>query len=487
MDEEKKTPQELKQENNYNFAKAMSSEIGAIDKKKKTESRRLLETDTILSALEDPYRNVANLQRQEEVMRIYNNILKEIQFYKSNILCFDHYLVPIDASKYKGKEDKFFKDLRKAALELEKYHVKVFCPWVIEQELRQGEIYLYKQVGSDDLTFVKLPNDLCKVTYYKEFMSGYSIKLSGIVEKELEYYPEDIRKLYKKYKEGKLKNDKNFVDNYYKLPLEKAICFMPEVLESKGIPYYAGLLGDLSRIKDLNDANMDDAACDNFKLLQQLLPQDKDTGEVSIDYQSASMYHQAMKNQLPEGVGGISSPYPISSITLQNNSTKTYDYLNTLKTNVYDSAGVDSSLFNSDNRSTAQAVIYSAIVDSMLCRNLLEKLKVWFNYEFKNNSALKNFRLCFCDSMVYDKDAKVAAMAGRITTWASKLEYLAIQGYSPLDAVNILQLEADIDFDALMQPLMNSHVMSSKDMEDNGRPNKQEETGNPNVTKEGEE
>lgn len=467
---------------NLSFAQQASMvDITNIDKISSNRKRSKVDTDTIASALENPYSNVSTLQQQAELMRVINGNLKEIINYKSNLLTYDHYLVPLDASKFITKgQDNFFKSYRKACLELEKYNLKTFCPWVLESEFRKGEIYLYKQETSDSITFVSLPEDLCKVTYTESFMLGYSIKLSGINTKQLGYYPTDIQNLYADYKAGKLKNDENFVDNYYKLPLENAIAFLPEVIESKGIPYYSGLLLDLSRIKDLADASMENIEANNFKLIHQLLPTDDD-GELSIEPETAMFYHRALVRNVREGIGVVSSPYKIDSVSLQTNKVSDYEEINNLTNNVYDTAGIDSNLFNGDNRSSTQSVIYGTIVDSLVPLNLLDRIKIWLNYVFSKNSSLKNFQLYFCDTTKFNKEEKIQSSCNRLTTWTSKLEHLGICGYSPLEALNILQIESILDFGTLMSPLMNSHTMSGTDVENTGgRPSASEESGNPN-------
>lgn len=467
---------------NLSFAQQASMvDISNIDKISSNRKRSKVDTDTIASALENPYSNVSTLQQQAELMRVINGNLKEIINYKSNLLTYDHYLVPLDASKFITKgQDNFFKSYRKACLELEKYNLKTFCPWVLESEFRKGEIYLYKQETSDSITFVSLPEDLCKVTYTESFMLGYSIKLSGINTKQLGYYPTDIQNLYADYKAGKLKNDENFVDNYYKLPLENAIAFLPEVIESKGIPYYSGLLLDLSRIKDLADASMENIEANNFKLIHQLLPTDDD-GELSIEPETAMFYHRALVRNVREGIGVVSSPYKIDSVSLQTNKVSDYEEINNLTNNVYDTAGIDSNLFNGDNRSSTQSVIYGTIVDSLVPLNLLDRIKIWLNYVFSKNSSLKNFQLYFCDTTKFNKEEKIQSSCNRLTTWTSKLEHLGICGYSPLEALNILQIESILDFGTLMSPLANSHTMSGADIENTGgRPSASEESGDPN-------
>lgn len=469
-----------KKDKNLKFAQTVSMlDISNIDRVSESKRRSKLDTDTISSALENPYSNVSTLQQQAELMRVINGTLKEILTYKSNLLTYDHYMIPIDASKFITKgQDNFFKSFRKACSELDKYNLHTFCPWIIDSELRKGEIYIYKQETSDSVTFVSLPEDLCKVTYTESFMLGYSIKLSGINTKQLGYFPVDIQNLYADYKAGKLKNDENFVDNYYKLPLENAVAFLPEVIDSKGIPYYSGLLLDLSRIKDLSDASMDNINANNFKLIHQLLPTDDD-GDLSIEPETATFYHKALVRNVRDGIGVVSSPYPIDSVSLQTNKVSDYEEINNLINNVYDGAGIDSNLFNGDNKSGTQMTIYSGIVDSLLPFNLLDRISIWLNYIFSKNSALKNFKLYFCNTTKYNKEEKIQASCNRLTTWTSKLEYLGICGYTPLEALNILQIESILDFGTLMSPLANSHSQVT-DNDKGGRPTASEESGNPN-------
>lgn len=476
MEENEKTPEQLKSENNMNFAKKMSSEISSIDElMKKISTRRKITTDKIETLMEDPNKNATALQQQMEVMRACNGILKEIMFYKSNLPTFDHYLLVDDVSKYKTK-DKLEKDYLKAIYELERYNVKIFSRWNIEEVLRKGELYIFKEDDGESINYFKIPNSQCKITYMKGMLQGYSIKLSEITEKTKPSYPMFIQKLYDKYKNGKLKNDKNYVDNYYKLPIENAVAFSIDMYESKSAPYYSSLLLDLSRIEDLQTLNMDSAASDNFKLIHQLLPSDKN-GEITIPFETAQMYHLAVKNEMPPGVTAVSTPYKVESVTLTNNSAKNYNYITDLKNNLYNGSGVDSSLFNSENKSNNQNVIYSGIIDSLLAFNLLERIKLWLNFDFKSNKYLKNFRIVFCNSTSYNQDAKWQSAVNNSATYNGRLEMLALGGKSPLEAYSTLKMESLLGIDELIYPLANAHTQSS---DKGGRPTT-EENGDPNI------
>lgn len=467
-------------QNNLMFAKKLTEGISAIDElQNKIISRRKLTTDTISTLMSDPNKNANKLQQQAELMRLCNGILREIMMYKSNLPTFDHYLIVNDINKYKTK-DKLDKDYIKAITELERYNIKSFCRWNIEETIRKGEVFIYKQDG-ENITYFRISNELCKITHMDGMVQGYSLKLNGISDKTIGAYPTDIQVLYKKFKNGSLKNDKNFVNNYYKLSIDKAVAFSIDLYESKNAPYYSSLLMDLSRISDLNEVNMETALTENFKLIHQKLPSDKDTGEITIDFDTASMYDKAMKGELPTGVAGISTPYPITAVTLNSNtSAKTYNYLTDLKDNLYNSSGVDSNLFNSSSKSNNQAIVYSGIIDAILAFNLLDRIKIWLNNDFKNNKYLKNFRIVFCDSTLFNKDAKSQAAINNCATWNSRLEMFALQGKTPLESYNTIKMEELLGLDEYLTPLLNSHTMSGSDIADKGgRPTADKEKENP--------
>ena len=88
----KKTPEQLKTENNMNFAKKMTSDgMSSLDELAKAiRSKQKLSLDNIMSYLQKPTENATYLQQELEFMRLSNGTLREIMAYKSNILTYDH-------------------------------------------------------------------------------------------------------------------------------------------------------------------------------------------------------------------------------------------------------------------------------------------------------------------------------------------------------------------------------------------------------------
>lgn len=463
---EEKSMEELRKENSFEFAKKINSTaIDAIDELYKAFSKNKRNTTSqIQGYLDNPLKNAKNLQDTAEYMRMINGVLKEITLYKSNMLTYDYFLIPTDMSKYKSK-DKFEADYRKAVLEVKKYNIKFHGRWINEKTIRKGEIYTYKVQSKDGITIVDMPNSSCKIVGATSGLQRYAIDLSTINKDTLAYYPDEIQKLYKKYKNGQLKKDKNFKDGYYKIPLENGVAFSVEYLETKGIPYYTSLLRELSLLEDMKNLEETSAVVNNFKVLHQTIPTDEN-GEISVDGDTAFEYHQALKGICPEGVAALSTPYKINPLTLGDNKQKNLDYVNKIEKSIFDNAAINDDIF-SGTKSNNQAIIYGANIDSLLAFNLLQRFKMWLNFDFKKNSALRNFEVVFVDSTIMDKDSKVKMAISNSATWNSRMQLFAYMGYEPWEAYNILKMEEMMNFDVLMPSMMTSHTASKGD---NGRP-----------------
>ncbi|WP_297136144.1 hypothetical protein [Terrisporobacter sp.] len=460
---EEKSVEELKKENSLQFAKRVNSTaIDAIDELYNAfYKNRKSTTSQIQNYLDNPLKNAKHLQDTAEYMRMINGVLKEITLYKSNMLTYDYFLIPTDMSKYKTK-DKFETAYRKAVLEVKKYNIKFHCRWLSEKTIRKGEMYIYKVQSDDGITIVEMPNSICKIVGATSGLQRYAVDLTSIKEDTLNYYPDGIQKLYKKYKNNQLKKDKNFKDGYYKIPLEDGVAFSIEYLETKGVPYYTSLLRELSLLEDMKNLEETSAVANNFKVLHQTIPTGED-GEISVDAETAFEYHQALKSICPEGVAALSTPYKINPLTLGDNKQKNLDYVNKIERSIFDNAAINDDIF-SGTKSNNQAIIYGANVDSLLAFNLLQKFKMWLNFDFKKNNSLKNFEVVFVDSTIMDKDSKIKMAVNNITTWNSRMQLFAYMGYEPWEAYNILKMEEIMNFDELMPALMTSHTASSSDV-----------------------
>ena len=158
MEEKDKNINPLYDENLMTFAKKLAKGVNSMDLLEEAlKSRKKIDTDTIMDLMEDPMKNATKLQQVEEVMRMRHGILREIISYKANLPCYDHYLLPYDVSKL-GNKKKLEKSYLAAVNELERYNIKPFCRWAIEEIYRKGEIFIIKEDKGDQITYYKIPN-----------------------------------------------------------------------------------------------------------------------------------------------------------------------------------------------------------------------------------------------------------------------------------------------------------------------------------------
>lgn len=462
---QEKSEVDLKKENIRAFAESISGSRYQINELRSIHKdifkRRNITVDQLNRAMQDPLNNTEILQQASYIMNYNAGILKEFLNYKSEILTFDHYILPIDVNKYKTSE-KLDKAEYDAAIQLEKYNIKFNMGWMIKKILSQGELYIYVTEDKESVSIHEIPASFCVANFIKNSIMRYAIDLSKITDKNKDYFPVDIQRLYERYKKGDLKKDKNLIDkNYYQLNNKRAYCFNLEYMSIKGVPYYSHLFSDLINLEDMKTLDVENAKTENFKLVFQKAPIDDD-GNLLMEEDVLSMFHQAFKAEIPSNVGGITTPLDIKSVTLGDNTSKKMDYNNKLKDGIYDDAGINSEIFNG-NKSSNEAISLGSVADTLLPIYVLKMLEIWLNEDFKTNSKTKNWKISFLNSTQHNQSKKIAIAKEAIATYFGKKQYLATLGMTPLEAYNSLKYEELSKIGERMLPLMTSHTMSSKD------------------------
>lgn len=465
---------EIKQYN-LEFAEKFNTQVvNYLDKLYGKTTIRSITSEQVKQYSERPYSNADNLQASMNYIMHSNGMINEFLIYKTNMLMLDHWLLCVDMSKYSTNE-KFDKAYGKAVQELRKYNIKFNVAWMLKRLVRDGELFIYKQEDKEAITFLPIPNKYCQISTAKGAVQYYSFHIDAITEDLVDAFPSEIRDLYDKKNKGLLRDDPNYKDGYYPLDKKNAYAFSLEYLMPKNVPYYTPLLTTLFRLTESEDTDKDNTEVDNFKLIQMIIPTDKNTGEVLADGDEASAYFYDTKQELPRKIGFVGLPYELKGISLGDVNNKDLDYSNKLRESAYDSAGISTEMFNSQ-RSNSQAVLYSQITDSILCLELLKQFSAFLNEDFRNNSALKNFEVCFLETTKYNYLEIQSKMMANVTTYNGKLQMLASQQLEPYQAYNLIKQEELMELNDKLLPMVTSHTMSGKE----GRPSVKEE--DPNLT-----
>ncbi len=233
----------------------------------------------------------------------------------------------------------------------------------------------------------------------------------------------------------------------------------------KGVPYFANILESLMTLEDIEDLDTNTAVTDNFKLIQQLVPID-DKGNLLIDMDAVEVYHESVKSVVPDGIGVVTSPMKVASVSLTDSKIKNLDYATKVKKSIYDATGFNDDLFNG-SKSSNEAIAMGSVVDTLLPIKIQTMLASWLNSVLKKNNKYKNWKVVFCDSTEYNYMNMVKNERENLAVYGSKKKYLALQGYTPLEALNLLLNEEMLGLNDLMLPMQTSHTLSN---DGKGRP-----------------
>ena len=79
------------------------------------------------------------------------------------------------------------------------------------------------------------------------------------------------------------------------------------------------------------------------------------------------------------------------------------------------------------------------------------------------------------NSTHFSRDEYIKRSRENLQYGGSRLEYLAVQGFTPLQGYNVLKGEQILGIDKILIPQQTSHTMSTNtSSDDNGRPSKEE-------------
>lgn len=424
-----------------------------------TQRRRKYTRKQVRDFLKDPFKNFDKLQDVAQYLKATSGNYYRISKYLSGLPTFDYYIFPNSKSKIDNK-DYTLKNFMTAAQILEKMKIKYNFRWIFERLIDNGEIYLYEIEDKDGIVYKELPPSFCKISAINKGYYMYKVNLNKITNSNLDVFPIEIQEAY----EQKV----DYKDGWYQVS-EKGFAFNAIGNYSHGFPVLCMMFDDIMGLEDTKDLFENKTKLDAIKLIHQKIPLDKDNKPV-FDAQITKIYHNATKKGLPEGVSITTNPLDITAIPFENSMTKEFDTIERTEKNIWNSAGISDMIFN-NNKASGEALKRSIIAD--------ETLVYPFLYMFSNfiNSKIEKtrFTFTFLETSYFNRDDKLKVYKDMLAYGASRMHFLALQGYEPIQIANMLKFEQDIlNIDEYLIPKKTSHTMS--DIEDVGRPT-QEESG----------
>ena len=431
-------------------------------KKPSTKAGKKVDLDKVVSALKDPYKNIELLQDVSMYLKLHSGVYSRIIGYFSNMLTYDCILYPFQLDGKKVQKDKLKKSYQEAAMYIERLNPKSTLTWIATRLFEVGEVYIYKIEDSEGVIFKEMPNEFCTIVSVQNNVCKYAIDLKKLSSNKevLATMPMDIIKLVEKFNAGGISPELLIDNKWFELE-DNAYAFnIISPFIPKGYPPFAYLFDALIHLMDLEELEYNNAKIDNLKIIHQKIPMDKE-GNLLIDYSEAKQYHEATKVNLPQGIAITTNPLELQAVTLHRAGNQTTNHRNNAMNGVYDNSGVNSDLFNGN--STSEMGIASGLkADELVVANLINMFENFINYDLSKNKKTNAWRIKLLQVTHFSRDAKIKISRENLAFGGSRLEFLAHNGYTPLQAMNILASEQAIGIDELLVPQMTSHTMGSE-------------------------
>lgn len=354
--------------------------------------------DDISKYLSNPYRYEKQLR--EAVVYIYSaspHFRRLIQYFVG-LSDLSYVVMPYRIDPLSANPKTINRNFRKALNAMAAMNVRTQFPKILTVCLREDVFYATMWVASDNITIQQLPSDCCAISTLEGNVPNVSFDFSYFNSRLtlLDFYPAEFRRKYELYKSDRRGMRWQELDS----PTSFAVKCNSDVLDY-AVPPFAGILREVYDLEDYKGLKLTKTALENYAMLVMTLGVDKD-GNWVIDYEKAKEFWQNLDSVLPEEVGSVLTPMPISKISFEKSNTGDTDTISDAQQNLFSAAGVSSLLFNND-KASANALLLSIKADQAITYGVVKSIEDAVNRFIQAQSYGKNFKVTFLDCSPYNR------------------------------------------------------------------------------------
>ena len=285
----------------------------------------------------------------------------------------------------KINDEKVLNTFHKVLLYLDDFKIKKFLGEVALKVVRDGCYYGYLVSNKNTVTVQDLPANYCRsrfsvdgrpaVEFNMKFFDEYYRDTQQRI-RILNLFPQEFKKGYIAYKEGKLKPDfAGDTSGWYLLDVRKTIKFNTNGEDFPAFISVIPAIIDLDAAQELDRKKM---AQKLLKIIIQKMPLDKN-GDLVFDIDEARQLHNNAVQMLGKAIG-IDVLTTFADVEVadmsDNNTTTSVDDLNKVERTVYNEAGVSQMQFNTDGNIALEKSILN---DEAAMYNLLLQFEDFLN------------------------------------------------------------------------------------------------------------
>ena len=200
---------------------------------------------------------------------------------------------------------------------------------------------------------------------------------------------------------------------------------------------------------------------ENYAMVVMTLGLDEE-GDWQIDLPKAKEFWRNLDNVLPEEIGSILSPMPLSKISFEKTNTGSNNTIAEAEESLFTAAGVSSLLFNNE-KASANALTLSIKADQALTFGIVKSIEDAINRYIQAQNYGKNFKVTFLDCSPFNRkemgDAYLKAAQYGLPTISM---YAASQGLGQSELDNMSFLENSVlGLTDMFKPLQGSSTISA--------------------------
>lgn len=421
--------------------------------------------DEISTYLSNPYRYEKQLRAAVTYIYGASPHFRRLIQYFAGLSDFSYIVSPYRINPKSANTKTIGNNYRKVLSAMSAMNVKSQFPKILVSCLRDDVFYGTIWTTADNVTIQQLPPDYCAISSIEGNVLNVSFDFMYFDSRSqfLDFYPDEFRKKYEIYKSNGSSARWQELDS----PNSFAIKCNNDILDY-ALPPFAGILRGIYDLEDYRQLKLVKTSLENYAMLVMTLGVNDD-GEWTMDYDKAKKFWENLDAVLPEEVGSVLSPMPISKISFEKSNTGDTDTISEAEQNIFTAAGVSSLLFNND-KASANALLLSIKADQAITYGIVKSIEDMVNRYVQSQSYGKNFRVTFLDCSPFNRK-ELGDMYLKACQYGLPFVsmYAASQGMSQSDVDCMSFLENDVlGLADMFKPLQSSATQSSKSVDSKG-------------------
>lgn len=451
-------------------------------------NKKLTDKDFIIKAMHSN-----DLKAMREISNFFyktSGIYSRLCRYMAYLYRYDWMVTPYinEDSAQEKVIDKMLDNFHKALTYLDNFEVKRFFGEVALKVLRNGCYYGYLIPSSKKMTIQELSPDYCRSRFAVNGRPAIEFNMKFFDDtfkdttqkfKMLNLYPNEFKKGYILYKEGKLLPQfAGDEQGWYLLDVEKTIKFN---INGEDFPSFISVIPAIVDLDDAKELDRKRMAQKLLKIIIQKMPVDKN-GDLVFDVDEAQQLHNNAVRMLGKAIGiDILTTFADVDVAdmSDNSNVSATDELEKVERTVYNEAGVSQRQFNTDGNIALEKSILN---DEASMYNLLVQFESFLNtlIEQYNKSPKKYyFRVQILTTTIYNYQDMAKLYKEQTQLGYSKMLPQIALGQSQSSVLANAYFENDVlDLVHVFIPPLMSSTMNADALNNTGRGNKTGDNNN---------